>query len=78
MSNYWSTPTITPNGKILYRIEAYLFGFEGDLYGEELEIAFRHFLRPDQRFDGLEALEAQLKSDARATQEFFRTHPLAL
>ncbi len=78
MSYYGSTPTITPNGHILYRIEAYLFGFEGDLYEEELEIAFRHFLRPDQKFDGLEALRVQLKRDAEATQQFFKTHPLAL
>lgn len=78
MSYYGSTPTITPNGQVIYRIEAYLFGFDGDLYHEELEIAFRHFLRPDQKFDGLEALQAQLKRDATATQDFFRTHPLAL
>lgn len=78
MSYYGSTPTITPHGIVLYRIEAYLLGFDGNLYEEELEIAFRHFLRPDQEFDGLEALEAQLKIDAIATQEFFKTHPMAL
>lgn len=78
MSYYGSTPTITPNGTVHHRIEAFLFGFDGDLYQEELEIAFRRFLRPDQKFDGLEALEAQLRQDAEATQEFFRTHPLAL
>ena len=78
MSYYGSTPTITPNGAVLYRIEAYLFGFKGDLYEEELEIAFRRFLRPDQKFEGLEALEAQLKRDAESTLDFFSTHPLAL
>lgn len=78
MSYYGSTPTITPVGEVMNRIEAFLFDFEGDLYGAELEIAFRKFLRPDKKFAGLYELEAQLERDAIATREFFQTHLLAL
>ena len=44
-------------------LEPYFFGFEGDLYGQEIEVALRHFLRPEARFDTLDALTAQMAKD---------------
>jgi riboflavin kinase/FMN adenylyltransferase len=50
-------------------LEAYLFGFDGDLYGREIEVALHHFLRPEVKFDSLEALRAQMAEDcARAAE----------
>lgn len=45
-------------------IEAHLFGFSGDLYGRGLTLRFFHRLRDEQRFDSLESLQAQLRTDA--------------
>lgn len=78
MSYYGSTPTITPDGAVLQRIEAYLFGFQGNLYDQELEIGFRKYLRPDIRFESLDALKQQLERDAASSQLFFRDHPFTL
>lgn len=45
-------------------IETFLFDFAGDLYGADLSVALVEFLRPEQRFDGLEALIAQMGADS--------------
>ncbi len=50
-------------------IEAHLFGFDGDLYGRTLSLAFLHRLRDEQRFDSLPALQAQLRTDAVRCRE---------
>ena len=44
-------------------LEAHLIGFEGDLYGEEAKVRFTNFLRSERKFDGIDALVAQLNAD---------------
>ncbi len=46
------------------RIEAHLFDFDGDLYGETLRVALIARLRGEQRFAGLDELRAQIAKDA--------------
>ena len=45
-------------------MEMHLFDFSGDLYDTDLEVTLRHFLRPEQKFNGLDALKAQIACDA--------------
>ena len=45
------------------RFEVHLVGFEGDLYGATLNVEFVRRLRGEMRFDGLEALRAQIGRD---------------
>ena len=45
-------------------LELHLFDFEGDLYGQDIEVTFRAFLRAEQRFAGLDELKAQIALDA--------------
>lgn len=47
-------------------VETFLPDFEGDLYGSHLEVRFRHRLRGEMRFEGLEALVAQIGRDVEA------------
>ncbi len=48
-------------------LETYLFDFSGDLYGATLSVGLVEYLRPEQKFDGLDALIAQMDRDcARA------------
>ncbi len=50
-------------------MEAHLIGFKGDLYDEPAQVRFVELLRSEQRFDGIDALKAQLMRDiARATE----------
>jgi riboflavin kinase/FMN adenylyltransferase len=45
-------------------LEVFLFDFDGDLYGEVLSVALVAFLRPEVRFDAIEALVEQMRQDA--------------
>ncbi len=47
------------------RLETHLFDWQGDIYGQRLNIELAHFLRSEQRFDGIEALKTQIVEDSR-------------
>ncbi len=52
-------------------LEVHIFDFDDALYGADLEIVFRHFLRPEKKFPSLEALRAQIARDAEAARASF-------
>ena len=60
VANLGRRPTVA--GEDL-RLEVHLFDFAGDLYGETLRVRLIEFLRPEKKFDGLEALQAQIALD---------------
>ena len=49
-------------------LEPHFFDFSGDLYGQEIEVAFHHFLRGEAKFDSLNALTAQMEADCAAAR----------
>jgi riboflavin kinase / FMN adenylyltransferase len=49
-------------------LETYLFDFAGDLYGKHLAVELIAYLRPEAKFDGLDALKAQMAKDAEAAR----------
>jgi riboflavin kinase/FMN adenylyltransferase len=53
--------------------EIHIFDFEGDLYGARGEVEFAALLRPEQRFDGVDALVAQIAADAARARELLAT-----
>ncbi|MBW7921774.1 MAG: bifunctional riboflavin kinase/FAD synthetase [Rubellimicrobium sp.] len=54
-------------GENLANCETYLLDFRGDLYGATLSVALVDWLRPEEKFDSLDALIAQMDADcARA------------
>ncbi len=67
VASYGRRPTVDDDGAPL--LETFLFDFSGDLYGETCRVSFFGFLRGEKKFDGLEALVAQMmrdESEARA------------
>ncbi len=50
-------------GENLPNCETFIFDFKGDLYGTHLSVALVHFLRPELKFDGVEALISQMGTD---------------
>ncbi|HRE00937.1 MAG TPA: bifunctional riboflavin kinase/FAD synthetase [Ilumatobacteraceae bacterium] len=44
-------------------LEAHLLDFDDDLYGQRARVQLAHFLRSERKFDGIDALIAQLKND---------------
>jgi riboflavin kinase/FMN adenylyltransferase len=65
-----SNPALGPGGP--ETLEAFLFDFSGDLYGERLSIEFVKKLREEAAFASLEALAAQIALDCDAARAFFR------
>lgn len=55
-------------------VEAHLLDADLDLYGRELAVDFVHRLRGEQRFDGPEALVAQIRSDIAVARERLHAH----
>ena len=60
VANLGTRPMFEPPKELL---EPYFFDFSGDLYGQEIEVAFHRFLRPEAKFGSLEALQAQMARD---------------
>ena len=50
-------------------LEPYFFDFDGDLYGQEIEVALHRFLRPEAKFDSVDALTAQMSQDCARARE---------
>ena len=59
-ANIGVRPQFEPPKELL---EPYFFDFSGDLYGQEIEVAFHHFLRGEAKFDSLDELVAQMEKD---------------
>ena len=62
-------PTFTPPRELL---EPYFFDFSGDLYGQTIEVELIEFLRPEARFDTLDALTAQIATDCERARAALR------
>jgi len=60
MLNIGFRPTVEGQDKT---IEVHILSFDKEIYGEELEIQFIQFIRPEQKFNGLDQLKEQLGKD---------------
>ncbi|OWP64403.1 riboflavin biosynthesis protein RibF [Hymenobacter amundsenii] len=67
MLNIGVRPTVA--GNLAQTVEAHLLGFEGDLYDQPLTVEFVARLRDEQKFEGLDALKAQLARDAEHARQ---------
>lgn len=68
VANVGTRPTV--NG-VDNRLEAHLLGFDGNLHGKYLDVAFLRFLRPEKKFDGLDALKRAIWQDIDQANEYF-------
>lgn len=72
VANYGRRPTFD-NGPTL--LEAYLFDFSADLYGETIEVFLIGWIRGETKFASVDALIAQIKQDALQAKEILRARP---
>ena len=56
-------------------LEANLFGFDGDLYGRTIEVVLHHYLRPEAKFEDLDALMSQMAQGRGAGAASARPSP---
>jgi riboflavin kinase/FMN adenylyltransferase len=66
VANIGLKPTVDGRSESL---EAHIFDFAGDLYGQIVRVGLVEFIRAEQRFDGLDALKAQIGVDCRTARD---------
>ncbi|MGI5935615.1 MAG: bifunctional riboflavin kinase/FAD synthetase [Oscillospiraceae bacterium] len=69
VTNVGVKPTVNSDNKVT--VETHILDFEGDLYGCPIRLEFYEFLRPEQRFENLEELKAQIARDIDSARSFF-------
>jgi len=69
VTNVGNRPTV---GGHRITVEPWILDFDGDLYGQELQLAFFTFLRPEEKFPSLEDLRAAIQKNADETRNFFK------
>lgn len=52
-------------------IETFLFDFDGDLYGKQAKVAFHAFIRPERKFESVEAMQEEIKRNEAQVRAFF-------
>jgi riboflavin kinase / FMN adenylyltransferase len=72
VANIGLRPTV---GGLVPRLEAHLFDLDVDLYVRHLRVALLDFIRPEQKFAGLDALKAQIAADASRAREILTNIP---
>ncbi|WP_332816693.1 bifunctional riboflavin kinase/FAD synthetase [Sphingopyxis sp.] len=65
-ANLGIRPSFDPPKELL---EPHFFDFAGDLYGQEIDVAFHAFIRPEAKFDNMDALTAQIAADCDRAKE---------
>lgn len=68
VTNIGTRPTVAGQG---ITVEPWILGYSGDLYGREITLEFHSFLRPERKFDSLEALQAEIRANAAETRRLF-------
>ncbi len=68
VANLGVRPTVDGERRLL---EVHLFDFEGDLYGQHVEVQFGRRLRGERKFEGLEGLKEQILKDVETGRGWF-------
>ena len=68
MTNIGYKPTI---GETFRGVETYLFDFDGDLYGENIDVELWKYKRPEMKFNSVEYLKNQMQADIAFGKEYF-------
>ena len=62
VASFGTRPTFDNGAPLL---ETYVFDFSGDLYGKPVDVAFIGWIRPELKFDSVDALVRRMNDDAR-------------
>jgi riboflavin kinase/FMN adenylyltransferase len=71
VTNIGLRPTVGGQG---ITVEPWILDFSGDLYGKEITLEFYYFLRPEQKFPDLTALQQQIARDGEQTRRYLEEH----
>jgi riboflavin kinase / FMN adenylyltransferase len=71
VANIGVRPTVQGKEPLL---EVHLFDYQGNLYGKRLTVVFRHKIREERAFPGLDALKAQIEDDIATARRWLTAH----
>ena len=63
ITNIGIRPTVVSGGETV--METHILNFDGDLYGEKIAVSLCKFIRPEQKFSGIDELKSQIDEDIR-------------
>ena len=66
VTNIGTRPTVGGSG---ITVEPWILDFDGNLYGKSVTLEFHAFLRPEQKFPSLEALQAEIRKNGEETRK---------
>jgi riboflavin kinase/FMN adenylyltransferase len=69
VANVGNRPTVDGTRSLL---EIHLFDFHRDIYGCHVQVEFLRKLRPERRFESVEALKQQIEDDVRQARTWFK------
>lgn len=69
IANVGVKPTVS--GCAAVGVETSIFDFDGDVYGKTVRVNLRHFVRPEKKFDSLDALRHQVEKDKRTVRSYW-------
>ena len=68
ITNIGTKPTVDQHS--VMGVETYLYDFDGDVYGEDMEVYLLKHRRPEMRFEGTDTLKAQMAADIAAGRKY--------
>lgn len=68
IANTGNRPTV---GGEEARLEVHIFDFDRDIYGQHIQVRFRSFIRPEQKFESFDHLRAQIERDCVGAKTLF-------
>ncbi|MEN0058957.1 MAG: riboflavin kinase, partial [Bdellovibrio sp.] len=71
ITNIGVNPTFHEAGQSPIKIESHIFDFDGQLYGQEVEVYLLHFVRDERKFSGVEELKQQILLDIHDVRRYF-------
>ena len=71
VTNIGTRPTVSGEG---ITVEPWILDYEGDLYGRDITLEFFRFLRSEQKFPSLEALQAEIRRNAEQTRQILENN----
>ncbi len=72
ITNVGKKPTVNESSEREVLAESYLYDFQGELYGRQILIEFYKFVRPEQKFENLDALKEQMQRDMSAGKNYWK------
>jgi riboflavin kinase/FMN adenylyltransferase len=70
VANLGTRPTV--DGKT-EKLEVHIFNFNQDIYGKHMRVALIEFIRPEQKFDSIDALKNRIEEDSIIAQRILHT-----